>query len=122
MRQIAIGRARYRLVAVERNGQWLAHAEDADTGRAFGVACAGPTDDAAVDRLSRWLEWQAEHAAALEALQIAERAYHRTIAGGAFENSTGDLAAAELQAEALDAVDSARIRLDEIRTGRPDTN
>ena len=68
----------------------------------------------------RWLEWQREHAAALEALQEAQRAYHRTIAGGAFASPTEGPGALDVQKESLDAVDAARVRLDEIRHRRPD--
>jgi hypothetical protein len=69
----------------------------------------------------RWLEWQREHAAALEALQQAQRAYHRTIAGSAFASPTEGPTAIELQKESLDAVEAARVRLDEIRSRRPHT-
>src|SRR6185295_1469468 len=104
----------------ERDGQWLAHAVLDDTGQPFGVECAGTTETAAVDRLVGWLEWQYEHAAALEALQRAERAYHRTIAGSAFASPMEGPSALELQKESLDAVEAARVRLDEIRARRPE--
>jgi hypothetical protein len=68
----------------------------------------------------RWLAWQREHAAALEALQQAQRAYHRTIAGSAFASPTEGPSAAELQKESLDAVEAARVRLDEIRLLKPE--
>jgi hypothetical protein len=67
----------------------------------------------------RWLEWKHEHTAALEALQQAQRAYHRTIAGSAFASPTEGMSAIELQKESLDAVEAARVRLDEIRGRRP---
>ena len=66
-----------------------------------------------------WQEWQREHAAALEALQQAQRAYHRTIAGSAFASPTEGPSAVELQKESLDAVEAARVRLDEFRGRRP---
>ena len=69
---------------------------------------------------SRWQEWQREHAAALEALQQAQRAYHRTIAGSAFASPTEGPSAIELQKESLDAVEAARVRLDEIRARKPE--
>ena len=72
------------------------------------------------DASGRWLEWQREHAAALEALQQAQRAYHRTIAGSAFASPTDGPSASELQKEPLAAVEAARVRLDEIRNRRPD--
>ena len=68
----------------------------------------------------RWLAWQREHAAALEALQQVQRAYHRTIAGSAFASATEGPSAAELQKESLEAVEAARVRLDEIRLLKPE--
>ncbi len=68
----------------------------------------------------RWLAWQREHAAALEALQQVQRAYHRTVAGSAFASATEGPSAAELQKESLDAVAAARVRLDEIRLLKPE--
>ena len=72
------------------------------------------------DLSERWLAWQREHAAALEALQQVQRAYHRTIAGSAFASATEGPSAAELQKESLDAVEAARVRLDEIRLSKPE--
>ena len=70
---------------------------------------------------THWQEWQREHAAALEGLQQAQRAYHRTIAGSAFASPTEGPSAIELQKESLEAVEAARVRLDEIRGRRPQT-
>jgi len=120
MKEVAFGDRHYRLVAAEREGQWVAHAVREDNGDPFGIECAGPTEAAAVDRLVRWLEWQHEHAAALEELQRAERAYHRTLAGSAFANPTEGPSALELQKESLEALEAARVRLDEIRTRKPE--
>jgi len=119
MKHVLIGEKRYRLVCAERGGQWLAHAEREDTGDPFGIECAGPSEADAVSRLTRWLDWQQEHAAALEDLQRAERAYHRTIAGSAFASPMEGPSALELQKESLDAVEAARVRLDEIRGRQP---
>ena len=116
----SIGAVRYRIVATERDGQWVARAERADTGDRFGIECTGASADEAADRVARWLEWQHEHAAALEDLQRAERAYHRTIAGSAFASPTEGPSAIEMQKESLEAVEAARVRLDEIRARRPD--
>ena len=69
----------------------------------------------------RWLEWQREHTAALEALQEVQRAYHRTIAGSAFASPTDGPTAIELQKGSLQVVDAARVRLDEIRSRQPET-
>ena len=81
-------------------------------------SAAGATKTSAIERLTRWLDWQREHAAALEALQQAERAYHRTIAGSAFASPTEGPSAIELQKESLEAVEAARVRLDEVRARR----
>jgi hypothetical protein len=107
--------------AIERDGRWVAYAERAGSGDRFGVECGGATEREATDRLNRWLEWQRAHTAALEALQAAERAYHRTIAGSAFASPTKGPSPIELQKESLDSVEAARIRLDEIRASRPET-
>src|SRR5438128_3147272 len=120
MKQILIGEKRYRLSCVERDGQWLAHAEREDTGDLFGIECGGANEAEALNRLTRWLEWQSEHAAALEELQRVELAYHRTIAGSAFASPTEGPSAIELQKEALDALEAARVRLDEVRARKPE--
>jgi hypothetical protein len=120
MKQITLGPLQYRLAATERDGQWVAHAIRDDNGDPFGIECAGPTETEALDRLATWLEWQHEHATALEALQQAERAYHRTIAGSAFASPTEGPTPIELQKESLEAVESARVRLDDVRARRPD--
>jgi hypothetical protein len=110
----------YRVKAVQRDGQWIAHAEKPDSGDRFGIECAGETEREAVDRLTRWLEWQAEHTAALQALQTAESAYHRTIAGSAFASATEGPSPTELQKESLEALEAARVRLDEVRARKPE--
>jgi hypothetical protein len=120
MTHVTIGGTRFRLICAERDGQWLAHAEREDNGDPFGIECSGATEADALARLTRWLEWQGEHTAALEALQRAERAYHRTIAGSAFASPTEGPSAIELQKESLEAVEQARVRLDEVRARRPE--
>jgi len=117
---ITVGGMRLRVAAAERGGRWMAHATREDNGDPFGIECGGATQAEAVARLHTWLEWQHEHAAALEALQQAERAYHRTIAGSAFASTTEGPSAVELQKESLDAVEAARLRLDDIRARRPE--
>jgi hypothetical protein len=104
----------------QRDGQWVAFAERSDNGDRFGIECGGATEADARERLQRWLAWQADHAAALEELQRAERAYHRSIAGSAFASATEGPSGLEIQKESLDAVEAARTRLDEIRARRPD--
>jgi hypothetical protein len=64
-----------------------------------------------------WLNWQREHAEALSALQEAQHAYHRTIAGSAF--AADDLAAIDAQKDGLRLLEAARVRLDEVRSRRP---
>jgi hypothetical protein len=66
-----------------------------------------------------WIAWQREHRAALEALQDAERAYHRAIAGSAFASPTEGPSSVELQKEALHRLEAARLRLDDIRRRKP---
>jgi hypothetical protein len=120
MTEISIGQVRYRIVVVEREGHYVAHAERLDTGDHFGVECAGGSVERASARMVEWLEWEHEHMSALEDLQRAERAYHRTIAGSAFSSPTEGLSAVEMQKESLDAVEAARVRLDEVRGRRPE--
>jgi hypothetical protein len=72
------------------------------------------------EKSERWHEWQRAHAAALEALQEAQRNYHRTIAGSAFASPSEGPSAIELQKESLDAVEAARVRLDEVRARQPE--
>lgn len=109
-----------KIICEERGGQWVARAVRDDNGDPFGIECADADRERAVERLARWLDWQREHAAALEALQQAERAYHRTIAGSAFASPIEGPSAIELQKESLEAVEAARVRLDEVRAAKPE--
>jgi hypothetical protein len=120
MRVVVIGSISYRLVASSREGQVVVHAERTDNGDRFGIECAGATEDEAASRLAGWLEWQGEHRAALDALQSAERSYHRTIAGSAFASPIEGPTAIELQKDALEVVEAARVRLDEVRARKPE--
>src|SRR5947209_7748410 len=119
MKEITVGEKTLRLVTVQRDGAWHVHAERVDTGDQYGPDVGGDSESEAVMRLERWLEWQNEHASALEALQRAENAYHRTIAGSAFVSPTEGPSAVELQKDALDALEAARVRLDDIRAQKP---
>jgi hypothetical protein len=121
MKEIAVGAVRYRITTTQHDDQWVARAERADTGDRFGVEGTGASADEAAGCVARWLEWQHEHTAALENLQRAEHAYHRTIAGSAFASPTEGPSAIELQKEALDVVEAARVTLDQIRARRPET-
>ena len=111
---------RCRIISEPRDGHWIARAVREDNGDPFGVECAGATRDEAAARMARWLDWQREHAAALADLQQAERAYHRTIAGSAFASATEGPSAIEMQKESLDALEAARLRLDEVRSRCPE--
>jgi hypothetical protein len=119
MLKVSIADHRFILNAVEREGQWIAHAVREDSGDRFGIECAAASEPDAIDLLAEWLEWQHNHASALEALQRAERDYHRTIAGSAFASPTEGPSALELQKESLEAVEAARVRLDEVRARQP---
>lgn len=110
----------YQLFAAQRDGQWIAFAERADTGDRFGIECAGASEAEAIARLEHWLEWQSEHSAVLAELQLAEQRYHRTIAGSAFASATEGPSAVEMQKDALDQVEHVRNRLDEIRARKPE--
>jgi hypothetical protein len=121
MKDVSVGAVRYHITAVERDGQWVAHAARTDTGARFGVECGGASAEEACDRVACWLAWQDEHASALEDLQRAEHAYHRTIAGSAFSSPVEGPSALEMQKESLEALEAARLRLDEIRSRRPVT-
>jgi len=103
---------------IARDGRWIAYAERGDGDR-FGIEMTAATEAEAADRMRRWLEWQQAHADALEALQRAEQAYHRTVAGSAFANPSEGPSALEMQKESLQAVEAARVALDEIRARRP---
>src|SRR4029077_20514848 len=98
----------------------VAHGEREDTGGSFGIEWGGPNEAEALDCLTRWLEWQSEHSAALEDLQRAQRAYHRTLARSALRSPTEGRSAIELQKESLDPLEGARARLDEIRARKPE--
>lgn len=65
--------------------------------------------------------WQREHAAALAELQDAQRAYHRAVASTAFQGAADEPTAEEMRRAALEALDAARTRLDEVRGRRPQT-
>lgn len=120
MKEISVGSRRYRLAAFERDGSWTARAFSQDSAERYGVECSGTTDSEAIGRLVAWLEWQQAHVAALEALQAAERAYHRTVTGSAFADRQAQLESHAARREALEALEAARRRLDELRARRPE--
>lgn len=114
---LTIGEVTYRLAASVRDGVWTAHAERQPSGDRFGIDCAGPTEEAAKDRLAKWLIWQDSHSRALDALQSAERTYHRAMAEGAFGNES---AADDLRRQTLAQIEAAAAHLDEVRARRPE--
>jgi hypothetical protein len=109
-----------KILCAEREGRWVAHAVREDTGDPFGIECVGDTAHDAIEGLTRWLDWQSDHAAALDALQQAERAYHRAVSGSAFTSPTEGPTAVEIQRDALAAVERARVELDAVRARKPD--
>jgi hypothetical protein len=106
-------------VHVERSAdglRWTAQALRED-GAAYGPRQEAWTEGAAVEQATRWLQWQADHTAALEALRAAEHAYHRARAGDAFAADGSE--AARRSSERLAALDAARRHLDDVRLARP---
>jgi len=63
--------------------------------------------------------WQREHAEALAELQEAQRLYHRTVATTAFQGAADEPTAEEMRRAALETLDAARVKLDEVRDRRP---
>jgi hypothetical protein len=114
------GGAGYRICTLSRGADWIAWAERVDDGSRFGIECAASTEAEAIARLTRWLEWQREHMAALAALQEAEHDYHRTIAGSAFTSPAEGPSPIEMQKDGLKAVEAARLRLDDVRARKPE--
>ena len=108
-----------KILCAEREGRWVAHAVREETGDPFGIECAADTEREAIEGLTRWLDWQRDHAAALDALQQAERAYHRAVSGSAFTSPTEGPSAVEIQRDALAAVERARVQLDSVRARKP---
>jgi hypothetical protein len=114
--QVEIGGCVYTLVTSAKEQQWTAHALRGETSERYGVEVTAGSEDDARARLTRWLTWQYEHTVALDALQQAEKAFHRAIAGSAF--ASPDAQAAESK-PARAAMDAARNALDDIRARRP---
>jgi len=120
MPPVIIGNAAFRIRASQRTGRWTAYAVRAESGDRFGVDFTGDTEAQAVTALTRWLEWQHDHAVALDTLQEAERAYHRSVAGNLFAIAAADQSATrQVRREALERMERAKARLDEVRARRP---
>ncbi len=119
MPAVTIGGQSFRIRTSQREGRWTAYAVRASNGDRFGTDVVAETEVEAVAGVTRWLEWQREHAVALGALQDAERAYHRTVAGAAFAGAAEGTQTLQARRESLVRLETARVRLDEIRARRP---
>lgn len=115
--ELTIGSTDYRLISNDRNGRVVTHAVRLDNGDRFGIEVNGASAEDTQTTLARWLQWQYEHSEALATLQQAERVYHKAMAGAAF--GTTPEAAAEESRTAVEAMNDARTKLDEIRLQRP---
>lgn len=115
--ELTIGSTDYRLHSDDRNGRIVTYAVRLDNGDRFGIDVNGTSVEDTQSTLARWLQWQYEHSEALATLQQAERVYHKAMAGAAF--GTTPEAAAEESRTAVEAMNEARTRLDEIRLRRP---
>lgn len=117
---LKIGAQWFKVATGRRQDVWTARASVGETGQRFGPEVTAETEADAVTRLTGWLEWQSEHATALEALQEAERAYHRSVTSGAFAGTDDARAAVARRAAALGAIEDARLTLDAVRARRPE--
>lgn len=115
---LTIASTLYDLGTTEKNGQFTAHAVTGEKRERFGIETTGASAAEALDKLTRWLEWQYEHTQALAALQQAERAYHRAMGDAAFAIAR-DLNAPDVSKVSLEQVDAARRVLDDVRGRRP---
>jgi hypothetical protein len=118
-KSVTIGDAAFTIEVVRHDPVWHAEAHRAD-GRRFGPTIVDADAARGAERLERWLAWQCEHDEKLRALQEAEEAYHRTIAGSAFASAAEGPSATELQADALRRLEHARLALDAARRQRPE--
>ena len=109
----------FKIRVSRRDGRSVAYAVRAETSDRFGPDVSGASDDEAISSLTRWLEWQSDHAEALGALQEAERAYHRSVAGHVLAGEADRPTAGQARNECLEQVAAARARLDDVRSRRP---
>ncbi len=112
---VTVGSRTFVLEVREQGGQWTVEPRHAGSGTPAGPPVVAPTAEDATARAMRWLEWQQEHAGALERLQDAERTYHRLVTGNAF----GSAELSELQRDALQQLEQARQTLDAVRLRQP---
>jgi len=68
----------------------------------------------------KWLTWQDAHSKALEALQNAQRAYHRLLADDAFGGQSEASGAGDLRRQSLAEIEAASAYLDQVRARRPE--
>lgn len=115
---VVVGGRSFRIRRARRGEGWTAFAARVESGDRYGPNFAAPSEDEAAGAVERWLVWQHEHQTVLEALQAAERAYHRSMAEQAFGSLAGGTADRALR-EALGDVERLRIQLDEVRARRP---
>ncbi len=116
--ELTLGNTSYIVATTEQNGEFTAHAVRAESGERFGIETTASSAEEAENRMARWLQWQHEHAQALEALQQAERVYHRAMTDAAFSTQT-DSGSADAARASLESVDAARTYLDDVRARRP---
>jgi len=114
--QVEIGGCVYTLVTSAREQQWTAQALRGESNERYGVEVTAASEEEARTRLTRWLTWQYEHTVALDALQQAEKAFHRAVASAAFASPEAQSAESK---PARAAMDAARNALDDIRARRP---
>ena len=119
--EVTVRNTNYRLFVLAAEDQFVARAFRADTGDRFGVDVAAHTEAAALQRLTAWLEWHHDHLNALDALRAAERAYHRAVATSAFVVQPDAHVQSEGEERSIEALDRARVALDEVRARQPRT-
>lgn len=117
---LAVGSRRFRVEVTSGAGGWTARARCLESGDLFGPPLTAASAEAASARLSRWLQWQHDHAHAMQLLQEAERAYHRLVADRAFAALPDDTVTQSARRAALNDVETARRFLDAIRATRPE--
>lgn len=116
---IVIDGVSFLVEVAERDGRWTAAARREDSGDRYGPSISAATPAEAAEQLIGWIDWQREHASALEALQAAEAAYQRVVASSAFYAGPDGPPPAELLRDALARMEESRARLDEVRQRRP---
>ena len=119
MSETTVGARRFVVDVHQDGGHWTATARCADTGEPFGPPLTAGSAAAAEQRLTRWLQWQHDHAHAIAVLQEAERAYHRLVAERAFAVLPDDAVTESARRSSLHDVETARRLLDAIRATRP---